>query len=160
MATNPRKPATTSGKSRSASSRSTRADGSGSTKAATRSKPAARKRSTASRSASSQSKASGSTSPQSTASSNGAGNGGVRKVLSQAKVPLVAGGAAAVGVLGGVAIGAKALPRKRRFGLGGHKLDLNKVSKQVGRAGTQFGDLTEKLRKAGEQAEKVGKTFS
>lgn len=50
-------------------------------------------------------------------------------------------------------------PRKRRFGLG-RGLDVRKLSKQIGHASTQFGELTKELRKAGEQAERVGKKLS
>jgi hypothetical protein len=81
----------------------------------------------------------------------------------------MAGGVAIAGILGGVALGAKALPRKRRFpsvnGLDVKKLDLkkvdmNKARKQVGHASKQFGEFTKELRKAGEQAERIGKALS
>ena len=77
----------------------------------------------------------------------------------------MAGGAAIAGILGGIALGAKALPRKRRFPsvngfdlkkLDPKKLDVKKTRKQVGRASKQFGEFTRELRKAGEQAERIG----
>ena len=41
-------------------------------------------------------------------------------------------------------------------GLDLNKVDMKKTRKQVGRAGKQFGAFTRELRKAGEQAEKIG----
>ncbi len=86
-----------------------------------------------------------------------------RSIASKLRGPALAGGAAIAGILGGVALGAKALPRKRhRFqlpsisGLDIDKLDINKTRKQVGRASKQFGEFTRELRKAGEQAERIG----
>lgn len=77
--------------------------------------------------------------------------------------PVLAGGAAVAAIVGGAVIGARAQSRKRRFpaSLGNplkqlQGVDLNKARKQVGRAGKQFGELTRELRKAGEQAERIG----
>jgi hypothetical protein len=87
-----------------------------------------------------------------------AGNG------SNLRGPLMAGGLALAGIVGGVVLGAKARPRKRRLpsvnGLDLKKLDAKKTRKQVGRASRQFGEFTRELRKAGEQAERLGDALS
>ena len=87
-----------------------------------------------------------------------AGNG------SNLRGPLVAGGLALAGIVGGVVLGAKARPRKRRLpsvnGLDLKKLGAKKTRKQVGRASRQFGEFTRELRKAGEQAERLGDALS
>ena len=65
----------------------------------------------------------------------------------------------------------KALPRKRRFpaslgdslsGMGKQieNVDIKKARKQIASASKQFGALTKELRKAGEQAEKIGDALS
>ena len=83
---------------------------------------------------------------------------------SKLRAPALAGGAAIAGILGGIALGAKALPHKRRrfscsVSVDLDKLDINKTRKQVARASKQFGDFTRELRKAGEQAERVGRAL-
>jgi hypothetical protein len=87
-----------------------------------------------------------------------AGNG------SNLRGPLVAGGLALAGIVGGVVLGAKARPRQRRLpsvsGIDLKKLDAKKTRKQVGRASRQFGEFTRELRKAGEQAERLGDALS
>ena len=87
-----------------------------------------------------------------------AGNG------SNLRGPLMAGGLALAGIVGGVVLGAKARPRKRRLpsvnGIDLKKLDAKKTRKQVGRASRQFGEFTRELRKAGEQAERLGDALS
>jgi hypothetical protein len=76
----------------------------------------------------------------------------------------MAGGLALAGIVGGVVLGAKARPRKSRLpsmnGLDLKKLDAKKTRKQVGRASKQFGEFTRELRKAGEQAERLGDALS
>ena len=78
----------------------------------------------------------------------------------------MAGGLALAGVVGGIVLGAKARPRKRRLpsvsglDLNLKKLDAKKTRKQVGRASRQFGEFTRELRKAGEQAERLGDALS
>jgi hypothetical protein len=87
--------------------------------------------------------------------------------VSKLRGPVMAGGLAIAGIVGGVVLGAKGLPRKRRrFQLPSvstpdlGKLDMKKTTKQVGRASKQFGELTRELRKAGEQAERIGDALS
>jgi hypothetical protein len=79
---------------------------------------------------------------------------------SKLRAPLIAGGAAIAGIAGGIILGAKARPRKRRVP-SLPSVDLSKVSgkktrKQVASASKQFGAFTRELRKAGEQAERLG----
>lgn len=89
---------------------------------------------------------------------------------SKLRAPLLAGGAAIAGIAGGIVLGAKrarprhrlpslpSLPSLNGFDLG--KVDMKKTRKQVGRASKQFGELTKELRKAGEQAERIGDALS
>jgi hypothetical protein len=89
---------------------------------------------------------------------------------SKLKAPLIAGGATIAAVAGGIVLGAKARPRRRSFpslpsmpsmnGLDLKKVDMKKTRKQVGRASKQFGEFTRELRKAGEQAERIGDALS
>jgi hypothetical protein len=76
--------------------------------------------------------------------------------VSKLRAPAIAGGAAIAGILGGIALGVKARPRRRRL----PSLDGKKTVKQVGRASKRFGELTRELRKAGEQAERIGDALS
>jgi hypothetical protein len=77
---------------------------------------------------------------------------------------MIAGGAAMAAVAGGIVLGAKARSRRRRTlpslpsmnGFDLKKVDMKKTRKQVGRASKQFGAFTRELRKAGEQAERLG----
>jgi hypothetical protein len=68
---------------------------------------------------------------------------------------MIAGGAALAGIAGGIIIGAKARPRRRKLpsvaGLNGKK-----TRKQVASVSKGFGAFTRELRKAGEQAERIG----
>ena len=78
-------------------------------------------------------------------------------VVSKAKIPLLAGGAAVVGTVGGIALGASRsgdkvlgvkLPKPKRVKL--RSKDLSKVAKQVGRFGENVGELTTELKHARE----------
>jgi hypothetical protein len=86
---------------------------------------------------------------------------------SKLKAPLIAGGATIAAVAGGIVLGAKVRPRRRSLpsmpsmnGLDLKKVDMKKTRKQVGRASKQFGEFTRELRKAGEQAERIGDALS
>jgi len=77
--------------------------------------------------------------------------------VSKAKIPLLAGGAAVVGTVGGMALGASRsgdkvlgvkLPKSRRVKL--RSKDLSKVAKEVGRFGENVGELTTELKHARE----------
>lgn len=115
-----------------------------------------------------------SSSAQRAASANGQGAAGTaRTAIAKVGKPVVAGSVAVAGIVGGIALGAKAMPRKRRFpsslmhGLNGldmkkldpGKIDMKKTRKQVGKASKQFGEFTKELRKAGEQAERIGEAL-
>jgi hypothetical protein len=77
--------------------------------------------------------------------------------VSKAKIPLLAGGAAVVGTVGGIALGASRsgdkvlgvkLPKPKRVKL--RPKDLSKVAKEVGRFGENVGELTAELKHARE----------
>lgn len=73
----------------------------------------------------------------------------------RAKIPLLAGGAAVAGTVGGLVIGASRsgdkvlgvkLPRSKRVKLSSR--DLSKVAKEVGHFGENLGELTTELKRA------------
>jgi hypothetical protein len=75
-------------------------------------------------------------------------------VASKAKVPLLAGGAALVGTVGGVVIGSThagdkvlgiSLPKRKRARISSK--DLAKAAKEVGRFGDSVGELGAELRR-------------
>ena len=77
--------------------------------------------------------------------------------VSKAKVPLLAGGAAVAGTVGGLVLGASRsgdkllgvkLPKSKRVKLSSR--DLSKAAKQVGHFGENVGELTTELRRARE----------
>lgn len=77
--------------------------------------------------------------------------------VSRAKVPLLAGGAAVAGTVGGLVLGASRsgdkvlgikLPKSKRVKL--RSRDLSKAAKEVGRFGENVGELTTELRHARE----------
>jgi hypothetical protein len=103
-------------------------------------------------------------------SSNGSGNGAVSTVTEtlgsaaqKASTPLVAGGAAAAGLVGGLVLGKRVLgPRRTVFGfpIARRGLSLKPVAREVGKAGKQIGRLTDELTQARKQAKKVGNALS
>jgi len=77
--------------------------------------------------------------------------------VSKAKVPLLAGGAAVAGTVGGLMLGASRsgdkvlgvkLPKSKRVKL--RSRDFSKAAKEVGRFGENVGELTTELRRARE----------
>jgi hypothetical protein len=77
--------------------------------------------------------------------------------VSKAKIPLLAGGAAVAGTVGGLVLGASRsgdkvlgvkLPRSKRVKL--RSRDLSKAAKEVGRFGENVGELTTELKRARE----------
>jgi hypothetical protein len=77
--------------------------------------------------------------------------------VSKARIPLLAGGAAVVGTVGGIALGASRsgdkmlgvkLPKPKRVKL--RSKDLSRVAKEVGRFGENVGELTSELKHARE----------
>jgi hypothetical protein len=80
----------------------------------------------------------------------------VGRVAGKAKTPLLAGSAAAAGIAGGLALGArqsrnsKMLPRRPKVKIDSH--DLAKAAKEVGQFGADVGQLALELRKNREAA--------
>jgi hypothetical protein len=75
--------------------------------------------------------------------------------VSKAKIPLLAGGAAVAGTVGGLVLGASRsgdkvlgvkLPKSRRVKL--RSRDLSRAAKEVGRFGENVGELTTELKRA------------
>lgn len=114
--------------------------------------------------------------PASRASSNGSSsrNGhhgpldsvgdAVGSAATKVRGPLVAGGAAAAGAIGGIVLGARVLrPRTKRVlgvpiprdGIG-----LKPLTKELRKAGKQLGRMADEVGKARAQAEKVGKALT
>jgi hypothetical protein len=82
---------------------------------------------------------------------------GAGKAVSKARIPLLAGGAAIAGTIGGVALGATRsggkvlgiqLPRPRRVTIRSN--DLAKAAKEVGRFGENVGDLAAEIKRTRE----------
>jgi len=105
-----------------------------------------------------------STAPKSPSSngahSNGSGNG-LGKVMSKAKLPLVAGGAAVAGAAGGLALASSKQARKSRLAKAMVRRpkvkidskDVAKAAKEVGNFGAQVGELATELQRARESAD-------
>jgi hypothetical protein len=137
-------------------------------------KPATSRKPSTARKPSATRKSSTARKPPAPAASNGTLDS-ARTTAAKLAKPALAGGVAVAGIVGGAVLRAKT-SRKRRFPvsignpLGGvdmkkamkqiEGLDINKARKQVGRASKQFGELTKELRKAGEQAERIGDALS
>lgn len=76
---------------------------------------------------------------------------------------MIAGGAAAVGAIGGVVLGARVLrPRRRVLGIPISRkgLGLGPLTHEVRKAGRQFERVADGFGKARVQAQKVGKALS
>lgn len=82
--------------------------------------------------------------------------GKVASVVSKAKVPLLAGGAALAGAAGGLALGARQAHHKSRIGSVSSK-DLTKAAKKVGEVGAQVGEVALEVRRARESTNGNGK---
>lgn len=152
------------GKSASAAKRPS-SSGSRTTK---RSSPAAKSR-PRSRTAASTNRSGGSRSARSTSSNGSSPNGAVSAVTDtigsvtrKASTPILAGGAAAAGLVGGMVLGKRVLgPRRTVLGIPVRKgLGLQPMAKEVGKAGKQIGRLTDELAQARKQAKKVGNALS
>jgi hypothetical protein len=143
-------------------SRSTAARRAASTRARARSASAAR-RSTASRTVASRASTNGS------ASSNGH-HGALESLTSslgsaatKARGPLIAGGAAAAGAIGGIVLGKRALrPRRKVLGIPVARdgIGLRPLAHEVRKAGKQIERIADQVGKARSQAQKVGKALS
>jgi 1-aminocyclopropane-1-carboxylate deaminase/D-cysteine desulfhydrase-like pyridoxal-dependent ACC family enzyme len=81
----------------------------------------------------------------------------------KASTPIIAGGAAAAGLIGGMVLGRRVLgPRRTVLGIPVSRkgLSLQPVVKEVQKAGLQLGRLTDELAQARKQAKKVGNALS
>jgi hypothetical protein len=156
-----------SGKTAAAAKRSSSSAESRSSKPSAAAKPRSRTRaaSTANRSRTAKS-----TTPRSRSSNGSSANGAVSAVTDtigsaaqKATTPLIAGGAAAVGLIGGMVLGKRVLgPRRTVLGIPVSRkgLSLQPVAKEVQKAGEQLGRLTDELAQARKQAKKVGNALS
>jgi hypothetical protein len=88
----------------------------------------------------------------------------VGSAASKARGPLVAGGAAAAGAIGGIVLGARVLRPRRRKVLGipipRDGIGLKPLAHEVRKAGKQIGRMADEVGKARAQAEKIGKALS
>jgi hypothetical protein len=87
----------------------------------------------------------------------------VGDAMNNAARPLVAGGAAAAGLVGGLVLGARVLTSRKKFlgmPVARKGLDLKPVAREVQRAGKQIGRLTDEMAQARKQAKKVGDALS
>ena len=80
----------------------------------------------------------------------------------KASAPVLAGGAAAAALVGGIVLGKRVLgPRRTVLGIPVRKgLGLQPMAKEVHKAGKQIGRLTDELAQARKQAQKVGDALS
>ena len=136
--------------------------------AAAKSRPRSRAASSSNRS-----RAANSSTPRarSSSSSNGSSPNGaasavtdtIGSVAQKATTPIIAGGAAAAGLIGGMVLGKRVLgPRRTVLGIPVSRkgLSLQPVAKEVQKAGQQIGRLTDELAHARKQAKKVGNALS
>lgn len=164
----------TQAKSRSAGSGKTtapkRSSASASTKSSQRaSSPTGKSESRRSAASSNRARTARSSASRSTDNGNSAGGAvsqvtdTIGSVAQKASTPIVAGGAAAVGVLGGIVLGKRVLgPRRTVLGIPVPRngLSLKPVAKEVGKASKQIGRLSDELAQARKQAKKVGDALS
>ena len=86
---------------------------------------------------------------------------GTAKTVGTVMLPITT---AAAGVAGGIVLARTALQNRRRIlGIpipGKKKVDFSDLSKQVGEAGRQFGNLASEVRQAREKAEQISRVLS
>jgi len=81
----------------------------------------------------------------------------------KATTPIIAGGAAAAGLIGGMVLGKRVLGSRRTvlgIPVSRKGLSLQPVVKEVQKAGQQLGRLSDELAQARKQAKKVGNALS
>jgi len=109
---------------------------------------------------------------RSSASTNGAASNGhgalssatetIGSAATKARGPLIAGGAAAAGAIGGIVLGARVLrPRRKLLGIpiARDGIGLKPLAKEVRKAGKQIERMVDEVGKARAQAQKVGKAL-
>jgi hypothetical protein len=154
-------------KSAGAAKRSSSPAKSRATKASSQAKSRPRSRASA---AATRSRTARSASSRAGASNGGGPNGAISAVTDtigsaaqKASTPLVAGGAAAAGLIGGMVLGRRVLGSRRTLlgiPVARKGLSLQPVAKEVQKAGEQIGRLTDELAQARKQAKKVGSALS
>jgi hypothetical protein len=91
------------------------------------------------------------------------GNGSVHETVTHVAIPAVTG---ALGVAGGVLLGRTALQKQTKiFGIKvprvpTARVDMSDMSKQIGEAGKQLGNLAREVKTAREKAEKISRAIS
>ncbi len=86
----------------------------------------------------------------------------VGSAAAKARGPMIAGGAAAAGAIGGLVLGARVLrPRKKVLGIpvSRHGIGLQPLAREVRKAGKQVERIADEVGKARAQAQKVGKAL-
>jgi hypothetical protein len=89
--------------------------------------------------------------------------GSIGSAATKARGPLIAGGAAAAGALGGMVLSKRALrPRRKVLGIPVSRsgIGLKPLAHEVRKAGKQLERVAEEVGKARAQAQKVGKALS
>ena len=87
----------------------------------------------------------------------------IGSAATKARGPLIAGGAAAAGAIGGIVLGARVLrPRKKVLGIPISRsgIGLKPLTKEVRKAGRQLERMADQVGKARGQAQKLGKALS
>lgn len=87
----------------------------------------------------------------------------IGSAATKARGPLIAGGAAAAGAIGGIVLGRRALrPRRKVLGIPVSRdgIGLRPLAQEVRKAGKQIGRVVDEVDKARAQAHKVGKALS
>lgn len=120
-------------------------------------KPKAARKAAKPKAAASKPQSSNGTGSSGSARANGSGSG-LGKVVSKAKLPLVAGGAAVAGAAGGLALASTKQAKRSRLGsalmrkprINVDSGDLAKAAKEVGNFSAQVGELANELQRARE----------
>jgi hypothetical protein len=89
--------------------------------------------------------------------------GTLGSAATKARGPLIAGGAAAAGALGGIVLGKRALrPRRKVLGIPVARdgIGLRPLAHEVRKAGKQIERIADEVGKARSQAQKIGKALS
>ncbi|MGB2711163.1 MAG: hypothetical protein WBC33_06565 [Conexibacter sp.] len=87
----------------------------------------------------------------------------IGSAATKARGPMIAGGAAAAGIVGGLVLGGRVLrPGTKLLGVRIARRDgsLRPVAKEIGRAGKQLGRMANEVNKAREQAQRIGKVLA
>jgi hypothetical protein len=88
--------------------------------------------------------------------------GSATGLVAKLRGPLVAGGAAAAGAIGGAVLGARLRPRKSVLGIPVPRkgVGFQPMTRELRNASQQLGRVVDEVAKARQQAERVGKALS